>query len=51
MHCMIYKKQVEFPEDVHLPADERRKKEVIMVADGRYVCGRPVSIQYEFLCQ
>ncbi|KFH65879.1 CAMK protein kinase [Podila verticillata NRRL 6337] len=36
MHCMIYKKQDEFPEDMHLPADERRKKEVIMVADGSH---------------
>lgn len=39
MHCMIYKKQDDLPEDLHLPVEQRRKKEVIMVADGRYVWG------------
>ncbi|KAG0343290.1 hypothetical protein BG000_000009 [Podila horticola] len=36
MHCMIYKKQDDLPEDLHLPVEQRRKKEVIMVADGSH---------------
>ncbi|KAG0040892.1 calcium calmodulin-dependent protein kinase type 1G [Podila clonocystis] len=36
MHCKIYKKQDDLPEDSHLPVEQRRKKEVIMMADGSH---------------
>ncbi|KAG0347380.1 Checkpoint kinase 2 [Podila humilis] len=35
-HCLVYRKQDDFAEDLHLPTDQRRKKEVAMVADASH---------------
>ncbi|KAG0077757.1 Checkpoint kinase 2, partial [Podila epicladia] len=36
MHCMIFKKQNDLPEDSDLSVEQRRKEEIIMVADGSH---------------